>query len=152
MGCRAFDLTNEFLRLGLQAAHRFGGGLGALALPYDPRFKKAHLRVPTFGHHPLRLQCPCNGSGESVRRHHAQHPEVRNVLQYYDAATAASRIAIPTIGAPALFDPAVPPPGQFAVCNALSDMHILSAGHFDHPQLPGENAVLSQKLTHWFVN
>lgn len=129
----------------------FGGGLGALALPWDNRFRKAHLRVPTFGHHPLRLQCPCSGSGESVRTYYAQNPRVVDVLQYYDAATAASRIHIPALGAPALFDPAVPPPGQFAVCNVLSDMHMLSAGHFEYPEQIAETEVLQQKLAGWFA-
>jgi len=46
----------------------FGGGIGALALPWDERFHRAHLNVPSFGHHPLRLALPWVGSGEAVRR------------------------------------------------------------------------------------
>ncbi|MEZ5576382.1 MAG: hypothetical protein R3F44_12440 [Candidatus Competibacteraceae bacterium] len=37
--------------------------------------------------------------------------------------------------AAARFDPAVPPPGQFAVYNALAgpkELFVLRAGHFDH--------------------
>jgi cephalosporin-C deacetylase len=101
----------------------FGGGLGALMLPWDERFRRAHLVVPTFGHHPLRLQCPCAGSGEAVRQLYARQPGILDVLRYYDAAVAAQRITIPTLCMPALFDPAVPPPGQFAVANALSGEH-----------------------------
>jgi cephalosporin-C deacetylase len=130
----------------------FGGGLGALALPWDARFKKAHLSVPTFGHHPIRLQCPCNGSGEAVRLLHQEKPEIAHTLQYFDAATAASHIQIPVLGSPALFDPSVPPPGQFAVCNALSNMHILSAGHFTYDTQVEEQKTLQQELTKWFTS
>lgn len=114
----------------------FGGGIGALMLPWCERFVAAHLGVPTFGHHPLRLRCTCQGSGEQVRRHAQLHPEVAGVLAYYDAATAATRIRIPVMASAALFDPAVPPPGQFAVVNGLAgEVHlsILSHGHYDHP-------------------
>ncbi|MFJ2767711.1 acetylxylan esterase [Streptomyces sp. NPDC087300] len=111
----------------------FGGGLGALALPWDERFAAAQLTVPTFGNHPLRLTLPCAGSGESVRAYHRAHPEVADVLRYFDAATAATYLRLPTLTAPALFDPSVPPPGQFAVHNALAGpraLHVLEAGHF----------------------
>lgn len=130
----------------------FGGGLGALALPWDTRFVKAHLGVPTFGHHPLRLQCPCVGSAESVRRYYASHPEVLDVLQYYDAATAASRIGVPVLVSPALFDPAVPPPGQFAVANAIPDrgLFLLTAGHFDYPTMDSETHALRNVQERWF--
>jgi len=111
----------------------FGGGMGALAVPWDNRFRAAVLSVPTFGHHPLRLKFKSKGSAEAVRLHAAEHPEVTDVLRYFDAATAARRIAIPVLCAPALFDPTVVPPGQFAVANALnsqSRLFILPAGHF----------------------
>lgn len=112
----------------------FGGGLGALALPWDPRLRAGYLDVPTFGHHPLRLRFPSNGSGESVRQYHAEHPDVTAVLAYYDAATAATRIRVPVVCTPALFDPAVVPPGQFAVNNAIPAAYrqtfVLEAGHW----------------------
>jgi cephalosporin-C deacetylase len=131
----------------------FGGGLGALALPWDRRFRLAQLVVPTFGHHPLRVQSPCVGSGESVRRWRAAHPEVDQVLPYFDAAIAARRVGIPTLVAPALFDPAVPPPGQFAVANALPDkqLHILSAGHFAYPAQAAEDRALAAATDAWFA-
>jgi cephalosporin-C deacetylase len=114
----------------------FGGGLGALALPWDRRLRAGFLDVPTFGHHPLRLRFASNGSGESVRQYHATHPEVSAVLAYYDAATAATRIRVPVVCTPALFDPAVVPPGQFAVNNAipaeLRQTFVLAAGHWTH--------------------
>jgi cephalosporin-C deacetylase len=128
----------------------FGGGMGAMALPWDQRFVRACLEVPSFGNHPLRLKLPCVGSGEAVRvyhRHHcvAQPPsagmigttppccKVLEVLSYFDAATAARYIRIPMLFANALFDPAVPPPGQFAVHNAVPGtkrLHVRQAGHF----------------------
>ena len=118
----------------------FGGGVGALALPWDHRYQSATLVIPTFGHHPIRLTCPCTGSGESVRRHHAAHPEVPETLAYYDAATAATRINIPTLAAPARFDPAVPPPGQYAVANALPNAtrYDRIAGHHEWPGLQAD--------------
>jgi len=73
----------------------FGGGIGALALPWDKRFRTAYLDVPSFGNHPLRVQLPSTGSGESVRLYYKRHPEVLEVLAYFDAATAARHIHIP---------------------------------------------------------
>lgn len=113
----------------------FGGGVGALALPWDDRVQRAHLRVPTFGNQPLRLELPNVGSGASVINFARKHPEmVRRTLQYYDAAVAARHINIPVHCACALFDPSVAPPGQFAVYNALAgpkELYVLDAGH--HP-------------------
>lgn len=119
----------------------FGGGVGALALPWDDRFGAAHLSLPSFGQYPLRLTMPCTGSGEAVRRYHVLHPEVVDVLRYFDAASAATRLEIPVQVAAALFDPTVPPPGQFAVHNALPGTRrlvILSAGHFEHADIATE--------------
>ncbi|MEU1472010.1 acetylxylan esterase [Streptomyces sp. NPDC005761] len=123
----------------------FGGGLGALALPWDDRFAAAQLTVPTFGNHPLRLTLPCAGSGESVRARHREHPEVVEVLRYFDAATAAESVKLPTLVAAALFDPSVPPPGQFAVHNALAgerELLVLPAGHFEYEGLAQDVAGL----------
>ncbi|WP_326767622.1 acetylxylan esterase [Streptomyces sp. NBC_01591] len=131
----------------------FGGGLGALALPWDDRFGAGQLTVPTFGNHPLRLTLPCTGSGESVRNHHRDHPEVTEVLPYFDAATAATLLEAPTLVAAALFDPSVPPPGQFAVHNALAGEHellVLSAGHFEHEGTAAEVAELRAARRRFF--
>lgn len=124
----------------------FCGGLGALMLPWDDRFTAAYLKHPTFGHHPIRVQIPSAGSSESVRQYALDHPEVLNVLAYYDAATAATRVAIPTLCAPALSDPKVTPAGQFAVANALqrSELFVLPVGHSAGP--PGYDKTL-QTLT-----
>ncbi|MFF8717280.1 acetylxylan esterase [Streptomyces sp. NPDC015184] len=130
----------------------FGGGLGALAMPWDDRFGAAQLTVPTFGNHPLRLTLQCTGSGEAVRGYHRDHPEVTEVLRYFDAATAATWLKQPTLVAAALFDPSVPPPGQFAVHNALageSELQVLSAGHFEHEGLVAETAEL-RAARRWF--
>jgi len=121
----------------------FGGGIGALALPWDARFTRAYLGVPSFGPHPLRLTLPCVGRGEVVRQHFQKHPEIAGVLRYFDACTAARHLRIPTLVAPALFDPAVPPPGQFAIYNAIpgpKELHLRQAGHFDHADSPAEDA------------
>lgn len=126
----------------------FGGGQGALALPWDDRFVAAALRVPSFGQHDIRLQVPCTGSGERVREHVALHPRAREVLRYFDAATAAGFLRTPTLFGCALWDPSVPPPGQFAVHNAAREalgdraqLQVLSAGHETYPSEAAEGAV-----------
>jgi cephalosporin-C deacetylase len=132
----------------------FGGGLGALALPWDSRFKRSNLSVPTFGHHAIRLRCPCNGSGEAVRLYHQEHPEVVEVLAYYDAAVAATYGETPVFFSPALFDPAVPPPGQFAVYNTWSgpkELFVLSAGHFEYAAQDKEYRARQQQLQHFLA-
>ncbi len=116
----------------------FGGGIGALALPWDDRLRAGFLVVPSFGNHPIRLRCPCAGSGEAVRAHVASHPRIATeVLPYFDAAIAAAQTRKPVLVAPAAFDPAVPPPGQYSVYNALAgpkELFPLPAGHFDYPE------------------
>lgn len=127
----------------------FGGGLGALAVPWEASFARSFLDVPTFGHHPIRLQSRCVGSGEAVREHRRAHPEVDEVLAYYDAATAAARLRIPTLVAAALFDPAVPPPGQFAVYRALAgprELFVRRAAHFDPGASPAEERRLRRRI------
>lgn len=128
-------LPTSVARLGYVGGS-FGGGIGALALPWDERFTAGALYVPSFGNHDLRLTMPCTGSGESVRRYVAAHPEAREVLRLFDAATAALRLRIPMLVAPARWDGAVPPPGQFAVHNAVAgprETFVLSAGHASYP-------------------
>ncbi len=124
----------------------FGGGMGALAVPWDKRIRSAYLNVPTFGHNPLRLQFESTGSGESVRVYRQAHPECDEVLPYFDAATSAKYFRVPVLASPALFDPCVVPPGQFAVANAvpeqLREVHIYPAGHFEVP----ENVPVREKI------
>lgn len=131
----------------------FGGGIGALALPWDARIQRAHFNVPTFGHVPLRLQLPTLGSGEAVREFERRHGHVLDTLRYYDAACAARRTAIPVHVAAALFDPVVAPPGQFAIYNALAgpkELFVLDAGHFDYPRREPQDRQLLDILATFF--
>lgn len=114
----------------------FGGGIGALALPWDSRFRRAALDVPSFGDHGVRLTRRCTGSGEAVRRHLRTHPEVRPVLDYFDAAIAARRLRLPVQVSAAVLDPAVDPRGQFAVYHALNGprrLGVRANGHLSGP-------------------
>ncbi|MDF3057538.1 MAG: deacetylase [Rariglobus sp.] len=133
----------------------FGGGIGALALPWDRRIRSAFLCVPSFGNHPLRLQLPCDGSGESVRLLAQRQPEIRNVLSYFDAAIAARHTTIPVIVAAAAFDPAVPPAGQYSVYHALGgpkELFPLTAGHYDgYPGQSREDLELQAALRRFFA-
>jgi cephalosporin-C deacetylase len=132
----------------------FGGGMGALALPWDRRFRRATLMVPSFGNHPLRLTMPCVGSGQAVRIYHQHHPEVPNILSYFDAATAAGHIKIPVLCACAQLDPAVPPPGQFAIYNALPGakrLHVLQAGHYAWPGEAEDRARRDAAIAAWLA-
>jgi cephalosporin-C deacetylase len=132
----------------------FGGGIGALALPFDPRIRIAHLNVPTFGHVPLRLSLPTLGSGEAVRIHQRRHGNVLETLRYYDAATAAGFSRIPVHVAAALFDPFVAPPGQFAIYNALPEpkrLFVLDAGHFQYPGQAEQERHLLDDLRDFFA-
>ncbi|MFZ0790482.1 MAG: hypothetical protein WAM94_12775 [Chromatiaceae bacterium] len=89
----------------------FGSGIGALALPWEPRVARGHLNLPTFGHQPLRLRLPTVGSGAAVQAFARRNLHVAETLAYYDAAVAARLIRQPVHVAAALFDPAVAPPG-----------------------------------------
>lgn len=113
-----------------------GGGIGALAIPWDQRIRRGHLLLPTFGHYPLRLGLPSVGSLAAVRAYRQRSgANVLDTLKYYDAASAARFITVPMLIGAALFDPSVPPPGQFAIYNAVPDrktLFILDAGHFGY--------------------
>jgi cephalosporin-C deacetylase len=125
----------------------FGGGIGALMLPWDRRFKAAALAVPSFGNHPLRVTLRCNGSGAAVQARHLRSPQVLDVLAYYDAAVAAAHLRVPVAYACAMFDPAVPPPGQFAVFNATpapKSLYIRRAGHFDDPDAAADDQQIAR--------
>ena len=133
----------------------FGGGIGGLAIPWDRRIARGHLSLPTFGHHPLRLSLPSTGSVASVQHFHRDHPEVTETLAYYDAAATARRLAVPMHIAAALFDPMVPPPGQFAIYNAIpsrKQLFTLSAGHFDYVAAQQEERALLAQLRDFFAD
>jgi cephalosporin-C deacetylase len=127
----------------------FGGGISALATPWDPRIARIQLEVPTFGHHPLRLTLPTLGSGAAVTAYERSKGGALETLAYYDAATAARHITIPVHVAAARFDPYVAPPGQFAIYNSLAgprELFVLDAGHFDYANhLPQQQLLLREK-------
>jgi cephalosporin-C deacetylase len=134
----------------------FGGGIGALAAPWDKRIQRLHLQVPTFGHQALRLTLPCTGSGESVRtfqRHHSFN--LMETLAYYDAASAAQYLRIPTLVAAALFDPVVPTPSQFAIYNAIPEklrrLFVLDTGHFEYPDKAKQLREMNTALVDFFM-
>lgn len=127
-------LSDLFPALGrpIYVGGSFGGGIGALALAFSDDFTAGVLEVPSFGNHPLRASLPSTGSASRVRNYVREHPEALDTLRYADAATAASRVRVPTLVLPALVDPGVPTPGQFAVANALAGptwVHVLPHGH-----------------------
>lgn len=132
----------------------FGGGIGALAIGYDRRIDRGHLVVPTFGNVPVWLRLPTTGSGSSVQAYAKGHPEVAVTMARYDAAVAAARIRVPMLVAAALFDPAVAPPCQFSIANALAgndhETFVLDAGHFDYPGMTGQHAALAGKVRQFF--
>jgi cephalosporin-C deacetylase len=133
----------------------FGGGIGALAIPFDERIDRGHLIVPTFGNMPVWLSLPTTGSAHAVQTYRKTHPEVIKTLSLFDAAVAATRIRIPMLMAVARFDPAVAPPCQFSVANArpASGHHetvILDAGHFDYVGSAQQHALLSEKVRRLF--
>jgi len=129
----------------------FGGGIGALMLPWERRFVSAELGQPTFSWHPLRLRHESRGSAEAVRRHFPLRPEILRTLQYYEAVTSIRRVRVPVVFAVSLFDPAVAPPGQYAVANACPAPKRISeflTGHFvcDRPSLQLENEAHARNI------
>ena len=137
------------------AAVASAAALARWQLPFDKRIDRGHLVVPTFGNMPLWLTLPTVGSGHSVQNYQKTHPDVLETLRLFDAATAAERIEIPMLLAVARFDPAVAPPCQFSVANALptSNHHetvILDAGHFDYPGSGEQQALLTEKVGRFF--
>jgi len=133
----------------------FGGGIGALALAFEHRISRGHLSVPTFGHQPLRLRLPSQGSANSLQQFYRNHKkQTLKTLRYFDAATAAKRIGIPIHCACALFDPYVAPPGQFSVYNALpkgnKTLFVLAAGHYSYPNQQQQEQELLTTLERFF--
>ncbi len=132
----------------------FGGGIGALACPWDERIGRAHLSVPTFGHQPLRAELGSVGSAASVQAFLKNHPEVMSsTLAHFDAAVAARFMRQPVHCACALFDPAVAPAGQFSIYNELSsekELFVLRAGHFAYPTEKAEGEELLRQINEFF--
>jgi cephalosporin-C deacetylase len=116
----------------------FAGGMGLLTVPWDKRFRTAYFDVPALGNHPLHAQFKGpEGSLEVLRSHCRKHPEVLEILRYFDSAYGARYLRIPSLVTPALFDPTVIPVTQFAAVNAIPasvrQMIIWPAGHFGTP-------------------
>jgi cephalosporin-C deacetylase len=134
----------------------FAGGIGALAAAWDTRISRLAVQVPTFGHQALRLTLPSVGSCQAVRDYQRNHPfNVMETLAYYDSASAARHLRIPTLVAAALFDPAVPPPGQFAIHNAIPEslrrLFLLEAGHFEYPDREARERELGVEVTNFLA-
>ncbi len=141
--------TRDFL---CYSAESFGGGIGSLALPWEPSFKRAFLDYPSFGHYPIRLTLACVGSGEVIRQ--AGGSAHLPVLRYFDAASAAKYNAVPTMVAAALFDPAVPTPGQFAIFNCLQGpkkLFVRQTAHFDWAGKEDEDRRVRLEAAKWLT-
>ncbi len=133
----------------------FGGGIGGLAIPWDGRIDRGHLSLPTFGHQELRLTLPSVGSAAAVQAYQAKYGNALPTLRLHDSAVAARRIRVPMLMSLALFDPAVAPPCQFAVANALPDQKfnqkfMLDAGHFDYPRQASQEGDLRDRVGQFF--
>ncbi len=133
----------------------FGGGIGALAIPFDSRIDRGQLEVPTFGNIPVWLTLPTVGSGDAVQTYARTHPDVIDSLRYFDAAVAATRIDKPMLMAVARFDPAVAPPCQFSVANARAaakdhETVVLDAGHSDYEGMHEQHALLASRVREFF--
>lgn len=129
----------------------FGGGIGVFAL-LSGRYERAALHVPTFGNHPLRVTLPCIGSGAGVSRRVESHPETLDVLAYFDAAIADHHVTTPTMVSAALWDPAVVPPGQFAVHHALAgdkQLVVQDCGHTDYPGMEEQSRRWAECVRDW---
>ena len=89
-----------------------------------------------------------------MRHRHASDADVLDTLTWFDAACTARHERRPALIAAALFDPAVPPPGQFAIYNAVGgpkELFVLEAGHFPHPGSAAEQERLLDALTRFLA-
>lgn len=132
----------------------FGGGIGALGLAFEQRIARGHLNIPSFGQQALRIRLKTLGSASSIQQYYCKHKKsTLKVLRYYDAAIAAQSIKIPMHCACALFDPAVAPPTQFAIYNAipaLKQLYLLDAGHHSYQHQAQQEAELLHELKIFF--
>jgi len=133
----------------------FGGGVGIMALAWEDRVARAHVHVPSFGHHPERLRLPSLGSAAAVQNFVIRNPGVADrALAFHDAAVAARYVRIPVHCACARFDPSVAPAGQFAIYNALRGpkaLFVLEAGHHPYPRQAEEERLLLEELVTFFA-
>ncbi len=132
----------------------FGGGIGALAVPWDSRITASYLEVPSFGNHPLRLQHPCLGSGEVVRLKYLKKPQVAETLRWFDAAATMACAVNPVMFACAILDPVVPPFGQFSIWRAhpgKKRLLVCPAGHLEYPTLEECLIHKNAEVNRWFA-
>ncbi|MBC2606739.1 acetylxylan esterase [Pelagicoccus albus] len=134
----------------------FSGGTNALAAPWEERIARMHSNVPTFGHHPLRMKLATVGSGSGVQQFEQRNPgAATRTLSFFDAASTAKYMKTATHLACARFDPAVAPPGQFAIYNALPEsvrqLFTLTAGHHEYASQKEEDTSLLQELREFFT-
>lgn len=149
---RSVDVLEQRLNRLLDQVHyhgwSFGGGMGALMLPWEKRFTSAELGQVTFAHHPFRLRHECQGSGAAVRARWLEEPSIERTLRYYEACFSLRNLSIPVVFACALFDPAVPPPGQWAAANAHAGPSRISSfptGHCPDPH-PDDDRAMARHL------
>ncbi|WP_170934034.1 acetylxylan esterase [Microbacterium sp. JB110] len=151
---RALGASQGGLRLGYFGPS-FGGGIGAMAVPWDDRIDAASLYVPSFGAHVARLAEPSVGSGSALAQWVEHHPEAWSVLDYFDAAASARRLKVATIVAPAAEDPSVPPVGQRAIADAVPREHRtvmpMTAGHLEYPEKDAEMAAYAEATRRLFA-
>ncbi|WFB37089.1 acetylxylan esterase [Kiritimatiellota bacterium B12222] len=152
---RGVDVLSELTQGSITRFHyhgwSFGGGMGALSVPWESRFQSAELGHVTFANHPFRLRNECVGSGAAVRRRWLEDPAIEETLRYYDAAFSVRHLRIPVVFGCSCFDPAVPPPGQWSAANSHPGPSLATAfpvGHFDytHPQSPEAEEQHTQNL------
>ena len=111
-----------------------GGGLGAILLPWDDRFRAGEINVPTLAG-PMQFAFQLSGEGPGSTRRNAalSDPVCMRALSYFDGASAARHIRIPILITPALSDKSNPPPAQFAIANAIPEkfriLRIREVGH-----------------------
>lgn len=130
----------------------FGGGIGTIALAWDDRIRGAAFEVPSFGNHPARVRAGGSGSVAAVRARWEADPAVLDVLAYFDAATCARFVTVPTVVAPACEDPVVPVIGQWAVADSMGGpcrVVPLTRGHVEED--PRERARLDAIIRELFL-
>ncbi|MDF3129490.1 acetylxylan esterase [Kiritimatiellaeota bacterium B1221] len=152
---RGVDVLTELTQGSVKRFHyhgwSFGGGMGALSVPWESRFESAELGHVTFANHPFRLRNECVGSGAAVRERWLKDPSIEETLVYYDAAFSVRHLKIPTLFGCSCFDPAVPPPGQWSAANSHpgpSRATAFPVGHFAyaHPQSAEAEQTHAQNL------
>ncbi len=75
----------------------FGRGIATLAVPWDRRVSSLSVEVPSFGDHRARLATASIGSAAAVQERYRTDPSIIRTLDYFDAATAARFLAVPTL-------------------------------------------------------